>query len=134
MSEPSAEPAGAARLDRWLFAVRLFRSRALATQAVGGGRVHLNGARVKPAHPVRAGDEVSFSRGTVQFECTVTDVPLRRGPASEAARCYRESEASLARRALFSERMRVAAALAPRPDKTPGKHERALLRRMRGRI
>jgi ribosome-associated heat shock protein Hsp15 len=135
MSEPSASaPAAAARLDRWLFAVRLFGSRVLAAQAAGGGRVHVNGERVKPARQVRPGDRIACVRGTVQFECMVLRVPPRRGPASEAARCYQETAASVARRAEFAARMRLAAALTPRPRERPGKHERAQLRRLRGRI
>ncbi len=126
-------PGGAARIDRWLFGVRLFKSRSLAAEAVSGGRVHVNGARVKPAHTVRPGDIVRFVRGAVEFDCTVQSIPARRGPAPEAARCYLESEASQARRAVFAERMRLAAALAPRPQERPDKHERQALRRLRGR-
>jgi ribosome-associated heat shock protein Hsp15 len=134
MPEASADGApGAARIDRWLFAVRLFRSRSLAAQAVSGGKVHINGERVKPAHGVRPGDLVNFVRGTVEFECTVTAIPARRGPATEAARCYDEPPASQARRAEFAQRMKVAAALTPRPDERPDKHDRQLLRRLRGR-
>jgi ribosome-associated heat shock protein Hsp15 len=132
MPEPLATSAGAARLDRWLFAVRLFRSRALAAQAVGGGRVQLNGTRVKPGHGVCAGDRVSFKRGAVEFECAVNAIPPRRGPAAAAARCYEESAASLARRAAWAARPPVAPV--PRPRERPGKHQRALLRRLRGRI
>jgi len=124
---------GAARIDRWLFGVRLFKSRSLATQAVTGGKVHVNGDRVKPSREVRAGDVVTFVRGTVEFECTVTDIPARRGPATEAARCYVESQASETRRAEFAQRMRVASGLAPRPDERPDKHARQALRRLRGR-
>jgi ribosome-associated heat shock protein Hsp15 len=134
MSGPSSTPTGAARIDRWLFAVRLLGSRALATEAVGGGRVHINGARVKPAHPVRPGDTVTLMRGAVEFECTVLAVPARRGPAREAQRCYAESPASAARRAEVAQRMKLAAALAPRPPQRPDKHARARLRRLRGRI
>lgn len=124
---------GAARLDRWLFAVRLFKSRSLAAQAVGGGKVHLNGERVKPSREVRPGDKVTFVRGSVEFECAVTSVPLRRGPAAAASQCYEESAASQARRVQHAERMRLAAAHAPRPDERPDKHQRQLLRRLRGR-
>src|SRR6185312_5715938 len=104
------------RIDRWLFGVRLFKSRSAAAYAVGGGRVHLNGERVKPSRSVKPGDTVSFTRGSVVFECVVGTVPLRRGPASEAERCYDETAASEARRADFAARMKVAAALSPRPD------------------
>ncbi len=69
----------------------------------------------------------------VPFDCEVRSLPLRRGPAAEAAACYRESEASVARRAQFADRMRLSAAFAPRPDTRPDKHERRELRRIRGR-
>ncbi len=124
---------GTARIDRWLFGVRLFKSRSLATQAVNGGKVHLNGDRVKPSREVRAGDLVTFMRGAVEFECTVSAIPARRGPATEAARCYVETPASEARRAEFAQRMRIASALTPRPDERPDKHDRQALRRLRGR-
>jgi len=86
VSEPSLTQPGTARIDRWLFAVRLFKSRSLAAQAVAGGRVHVNGERVKAAREVHPGDRVSFVRSAVEFECVVVGVPLRRGPASETAR------------------------------------------------
>lgn len=124
---------GALRIDRWLFAVRLYKSRSLAADAVSGGRVHVNGERVKPSRAVRPGDRVSLMRGAVEFDCEVTVVPSRRGPAREAARCYRESAESIARRAAFAERMRLSAALAPRPEGRPDKHDRQALRRIRGR-
>jgi ribosome-associated heat shock protein Hsp15 len=133
MTEPSSR-SGAARIDRWLFAVRLSPARAQAAEAVNGGRVHINGARVKPAHPVRPGDRVSFRRGALEFECTVAAIPERRGPAREAVLCYTESEASAARRAEFAAQMRLAGALAPRPQGRPDKHARARVRRLKGRI
>jgi ribosome-associated heat shock protein Hsp15 len=135
MSEPAASThPGVARIDRWLFAVRLFGSRALATAAVSGGRVHVDGERVKPAHPLRPGNKVNFMRAAVEFDCEVLKVPARRGPAREAVRCYHESAASIARREVFAARMKLASALTPRPPQRPGKHERAQLRRLRGRI
>jgi len=134
MSESStAEGPGTARIDRWLFAVRLFKSRSAAAEAVGGGKVHVNGERVKPARAVHPGDTVTFVRGAVEFECTVSTVPTRRGPASEAVRCYEETPVSQVRRAEFSARMKVAGALTPRPDERPDKHDRRLLRQLRGR-
>jgi ribosome-associated heat shock protein Hsp15 len=134
MRDESGGGPGAARIDRWLFTVRLFKSRALAAQAAAGGRVHLNGARVKAAHEVQLGDAVTLVRGALEFECTVAAIPARRGPAGAAARCYEESAASLARRAEFAQRMKVAAALTPRPLERPDKRERRQLRRLRGRI
>jgi len=113
--------------------VRLYKSRSLAAAAVSGGRVHVNGERVKPSRAVHPGDRVSLTRGAVEFECEVTAIPARRGPAREAMQCYRELPESIARREAFAERMRLSAALAPRPQGRPDKHERQALRRIRGR-
>jgi ribosome-associated heat shock protein Hsp15 len=133
MSKLEDTAPGAKRMDRWLFGVRLFKSRSAAADAVSGGKVHLNGERVKPSHDVKPGDNVAFTRDTVVFECVVAAVPLRRGPASEAARCYEETFASKARRAEFAARMKVAAGLTPRPDERPNKRDRRLLRQLRSR-
>jgi len=124
---------GSMRIDRFLFFVRLFKSRSLAAEAVSGGRVHLNGERVKSSRAVKVGDTLVFARGAVEFDCEILALPARRGPAPEAAACYRESEASIARRAKFAENMKVAAAFAPRPEGRPDKHDRKELRRIRGR-
>jgi ribosome-associated heat shock protein Hsp15 len=131
--ESDAADAEPMRIDRWLFFVRLFKSRTLASDAVSGGKVHVNAERVKPSRVVRVGDRIAFNRGAVPFDCEVLGLPLRRGPAPQAAACYRESEGSVARRAQFAERMRTATAFAPRPDTRPDKHERRELRRIRGR-
>jgi ribosome-associated heat shock protein Hsp15 len=133
MGEPADTGPGAMRIDRWLFAVRLFKSRSAAADAVSGGKVHLNDERVKSSHAVKPGDAVTFTRSTVVFECLVAAIPLRRGPASDAAECYEETPASEARRQEFAARMKVAAGLTPRPAGRPDKHDRRLLRRLRGR-
>jgi ribosome-associated heat shock protein Hsp15 len=133
MGQPEETGPDAMRFDRWLFGVRLFKSRPVAADAVSGGKVHLNGERVKPSHGVKPGDTVTFTRSTVMFECLVAAVPLRRGPADEAARCYEETPASKARREEFAARMKVAAGRTPRPDSRPNKHDRRLLRNLRGR-
>src|SRR5437660_5380074 len=116
MSARDETEPGAMRIDRWLFGVRLFKSRSSAADAVGGGRVHLNGERVKPSHGVKPGDTVTFTRRAVVFECVVAAVPLRRGPASEAARWYDATPASTARREVFGARMRVAVGIQPSTD------------------
>jgi ribosome-associated heat shock protein Hsp15 len=133
MDEVEGNGPAALRIDRWLFGVRLFKSRSAAAEAVGGGKVHLNGERVKASHAVKPGDSISFTRGTVAFECVVASVPVRRGPASEAAQCYEETAASKARREEFSARMKLAAGFTQPPAERPDKHGRRLLRRMRGR-
>ena len=74
-----AEGGGTAlRIDRWLWCTRLFKSRPLAAEAVAGGKVHVNGQRVKPAHNLRAGDQVTISRPGYAFECEVLKLPFSR--------------------------------------------------------
>jgi ribosome-associated heat shock protein Hsp15 len=121
------------RIDRWLWYARFYKSRSLAAEAVAGGRVHLNGERVKPARALRVGDCLSVARGALEFECVIRGIPKRRGPAREAAEAYEETAASAARRAALAEKMRLAPSPAPRPDGRPDKHERRLIRRVRGR-
>jgi ribosome-associated heat shock protein Hsp15 len=126
MADPS-------RIDVWLFNVRFYKSRSLATDAVQGGLVHLNGTRVKPAHGIKPGDTISFRRGGVDFECEVLSLPPRRGPVPAAQACYRESAASAARRERHTEDMRIAAASGATPGHRPTRQQRAELRRLRGR-
>ena len=114
----------ALRLDRWLFCVRLYKSRSLASQAVAGGHVHLNGARVKAAHAVAPGDRLTLSQDGGERELTVRAIPARRGPAPEARACYEESAASIARGERLGEARRLAAVTTPRPAGRPDKKER----------
>jgi len=124
---------GALRVDRWLWCARLYKSRSLAAAAVGGGKVHVNGQRVKPAHVVRQGDKLAISRQGYTFECEVLALPDRRGSASIAQASYAESESARAARVKFAEVSRLAAAFAPRSLERPDKHGRRELRRLRGR-
>jgi ribosome-associated heat shock protein Hsp15 len=121
------------RIDRWLWCTRLFKSRALAADAVGGGKVHVNGRRVKPAHAVSVGDKVSITRPGFEFECEVLKLPERRGSAPVAQACYAETEAARAARERHGEQVRLASAFAPRSLERPDKHARRELRRLRGR-
>lgn len=119
------------RLDKWLWHVRLFKSRSLATEAVTGGRVKLDGERVKPAHEVRVGQVVSVTLQQRTMEITVLGLPVRRGPATAAQACYAETEASAGRAAQLREQRRLAAQLRPQPDHRPDKRERRQLDRLR---
>jgi len=121
------------RIDRWLWCTRLFKSRSLAAEAVAGGKVHINGRRVKPAHGVRVGDRVVITRPGYEFECEVHQLPDRRGPAPIAQGCYAETDRARAAREKYAEQSRLASAFAPRTDERPDKHARRELRRLRGR-
>lgn len=122
------------RIDRWLWCTRLFKARTLAAEAVAGGKVRLNGQRVKPAHPVRVGDQLVITRQGYDFECEVLKLLERRGAAPVAQACYAETDTARAAREKFAEQSRLAAAFAqPRSAERPGKHARRELRRLRGR-
>src|SRR5208282_3960166 len=92
------EKSDAQRLDKWLWHVRFYKTRSLATAAIVGGKVHLNAERVKPAHRVRVGDRLSLSLQGIVAEFEVLGLPLRRGPAADAQAHYRETPASSLRR------------------------------------
>ena len=119
------------RLDKWLWAARFFKTRRLATEAIAGGHVHLDGQRVKPSRPVRVGDRLEIRKGEVRFEIDVLALSERRGPASEAAKLYRETPESLARREREREARRLAAQ-APAPARRPDKRARRRLRDVKG--
>jgi ribosome-associated heat shock protein Hsp15 len=125
------EPRAALRIDRWLWGARFFRSRGLAQQAVEGGRVQVNGERVRPSRLVRVGDRLHITREREQYEVLVLSIPLRRGPATEAQRCYEESEESMAARAHARELSRLSS---PGPHARPDKRERReLIRQLKRR-
>ena len=96
----------AVRLDRWLWVARWFKTRSLATQAVAGGKVRLNGRRVKPASGVGVGDEVRIQKGPYMFTVAVRAVSERRGPAKVAATLYEETAESREKRELRRIQMR----------------------------
>ncbi len=121
------------RIDRWLWCTRLFKSRSMAAEAVAGGKVHLNGRRVKPAQPVRVGDRIVVTRPGFEFECEVLKLPDRRGAAPLAQACYAETDTARAAREKYAEAARLASAFAPRSAVRPDKHDRRQLRRLRGR-
>jgi ribosome-associated heat shock protein Hsp15 len=86
------------RLDKWLWAARFFKTRSLAAEAVGGGKVEINGHRPKPSRVVRAGDRLTIQRGPYQWTIIVKDVSRQRGPAALAQGLYEETEESLRQR------------------------------------
>lgn len=114
----------AVRIDRWLWAARFFKTRALAQEAIRAGHIHLNGARVKPSREVKAGDELMITRGPERFEIAVLGVATRRGPAKVAADLYQESEASTARRESERSQRALQRQLVAGPERRPDKRSR----------
>ena len=86
------------RVDKWLWAARLFKTRSQATTAVSGGKVHVDGQRIKPSRVVRIGQTLSITRGEVSMDVLISGLSSRRGPAPQAETLYSETEVSLARR------------------------------------
>ena len=106
----SSENGGKVRIDKWLWAARFFKTRSLAADAVDGGKVHLNGARVKPAKVVQAGDEVRVRLGPYEHVVEVRAVSERRGPASVAQTLFEETAESRETRERLAAQLKMAPA------------------------
>lgn len=118
------------RIDRWLWAARFFKTRSMASHAVSGGKVHVNGARIKPARPVNIGDELRIRRGEQEFTVIVLGLNDKRRPAKEAQALYGETEESIAARESSQKEYHLqrAANLIYGPAKRPDKRERRQIR------
>ncbi|MEJ2396993.1 MAG: S4 domain-containing protein [Gammaproteobacteria bacterium] len=121
------------RVDKWLWAARFFKTRALAAEAVNGGHVHINSERSKPAHAIKAGDVLKITRAGSTYIVTVVALAERRGNATAAQALYVESDESIARREHERELYRLHALANPRPQRRPDKRERRQLKAWRGR-
>ena len=121
------------RLDKWLWAARFFKTRSLATEAVEGGKVRVNGDPAKPAKAVRPGDEIRVRIGPYEHIVAVRGTAERRGPAEAAARLFEETDASReARERLHWQLTSAAPALEPEKGR-PTKRDRRTLERFRNR-
>ncbi|WP_217913414.1 RNA-binding S4 domain-containing protein [Miltoncostaea marina] len=112
------------RIDKWLWAARFFKTRTLATEAVQGGRVHVDGARVKPAREVHVGDRLEVTIGEATFAVVVRGLADKRGPASAAALLYEETAESRERRERQRELRRMAPPLGADLQGRPSKRDR----------
>jgi ribosome-associated heat shock protein Hsp15 len=105
------EPQAAVRLDKWLWAARFYKTRALAVEEIVKGRVQVNGQSAKPSRDVRPGDLLRLRQGPIEREVEVLALSSVRGPAPVAQALYRETPASIVAR----ERAAEARRLAPEP-------------------
>ena len=115
------------RIDKWLWAARFFKTRGLAQQAVAGGRVKLNGERVKVAHAVRPGDALLVRIAEFDWDIVVRGLSERRGPAEQARKLYEESEAGRAERQKRMDQRRWGTEPALRLKGRPTKRDRRLM-------
>jgi len=95
------------RIDKWLWAARFFKTRSMATDAVDGGKVRLNGERIKPARSVKVGDLLEIDNGSTEWEVVVEGLSDTRGPASVAQTLYAETERSIAERQKKAEQRKL---------------------------
>lgn len=126
------EPSAPVRVDRWLWAARVVKTRAIAAEAVKGGRVHLNGRAIKPSKEVRPGDRLEVTLGQVRLALVVRGTAQRRGPASEAALLYEETAESRAARERQAVERRLARPLADPAGGRPTKRDRRRFERATG--
>jgi ribosome-associated heat shock protein Hsp15 len=119
------------RVDKWLWAARFYKTRGLATEAVNGGRVHVNGERVKPAKDVKEGDRVEITLDAIQRVLYVRGLADKRGPASVAQMLYEETPESIAKREEFVAQRRMARPLGADLGERPTKQARRRLDALR---
>jgi ribosome-associated heat shock protein Hsp15 len=110
------------RLDKWLWAARFYKTRTLATEAINGGKVHLNNERCKPGRAMSPGEVLDIRKGPYIFTVTIKDLSNQRGPAKDAVLLYEESQESIDKR----ERVKIGmqAQVRPNPGWRPTKKDR----------
>ena len=118
------------RLDRWLWAARFFKTRALASAGIAGGKVHVNGTRAKPAKQLRVGDALRLRIGPYEWLVTVQALSEHRGPPKDAVLLYAESPEGRAARERLAAAHKIAPAPAYRGKGRPTKKERRELQRL----
>ncbi len=129
----SESDAGRVRLDKWLWAARFFKTRALATEAIEGGKVHVNDQRVKPARAVRVGDVLEVRRGFETMVVIVQALAEQRGPAKVAQTLYTETEASRLRREAAAEQCRLERMGMVPSEHRPSGRDRQKIRQLTGK-
>ena len=121
------------RLDKWLWAARFYKTRALASEALGGGKVQVNGDRAKRARALQVGDDIRVRQGPYSYQVVVRELSSRRGPAAAAALLYEERpESRAAREAMSLQLKSLHAAFDPEKGR-PTKRDRREIDRFRGR-
>lgn len=116
------------RIDRWLWFTRFYKTRSLASAAVNGGHVKVNGERAKPGSKIKEGDVIELVRAQLPFKLEAGPLPVRRGPASEVQHCYVEDAATQEKRQAISNSIRQDRQQMPTTRGRPDKHTQRKLR------
>ena len=130
--DDDAAPTGKVRLDKWLWAARFFKTRALAAEAVDGGKVDVNGDRAKRSRLVQVSDTVQLRSGPLQWQLVVRDIAHRRGSATVAQGLYDEIAESKRVREQLTAQLRSMETGFAHGDDRPGKKDRREIRRLKG--
>jgi ribosome-associated heat shock protein Hsp15 len=120
------------RLDKWLWAARFYKTRKQATDAITGGKVHLNGQRSKPGKDIKPGSQLKINKEPYSWEIEVIALNAQRRPASEAVLLYAETEASMQKRQIEMQRRKDQRELMEARDERPNKKQRRQINRFKG--
>jgi len=121
------------RVDKWLWAARFFKTRALASKACDIGRIEINGVRAKPARDVHTGNMIKVENEGGVFHIEVLQLSEMRGPAAVAQALYKETDASREARMKLAEERKAMQIYAPLPERRPSKRDRRRIIQFRGR-
>lgn len=119
------------RVDKWLWAARFYKTRSIAKAAIEGGKVHLDGQRVKVSREITIGERLAIKQGWEEKEVIVKSLSDQRGPATVAQMLYEETPESAQRREREAQARKAAGGAMARPIQKPGKHERKALEKLR---
>ncbi|QDX28698.1 ribosome-associated heat shock protein Hsp15 [Dickeya poaceiphila] len=114
----------AVRLDKWLWAARFYKTRALAREMIDGGKVHYNGQRSKPGKLVELDAEITLRQGNDERTVVVRALSSQRRPAAQAQTLYAETQQSIEKREKMAQARKLNALSMPHPDRRPDKKER----------
>jgi ribosome-associated heat shock protein Hsp15 len=128
------EAADKQRLDKWLWAARFYKTRSLATHAIDGGKVHVNGDRVKSSRTIKIGDKVSVSRDQLKIDVVISGLNLQRRSAPEAQQLYEETVESIERREQKKKVNKLLDNMMTQPSHKPGKKDRRQIAKFLGEI
>lgn len=128
MSEVSEEKL---RIDKWLWAARFFKTRSLAKAAIEGGKVQVEGQRIKVSREIRVGDEIRLRQGWDERDVIVKALSDQRRGAPEAQTLYEETPESIERRNQTAQARKLAGGMTERPAKRPDKRQRRQIHRFR---